>query len=600
MEDFRGMKIEKFFSLMPEQEDIETEFKAAAGGLPTSVWETICAFGNTNGGRIFLGIQEKNRNIKIIGVSDPEQLKNQVHDLSHNLNKISFDFISEKDVLIQILEGKSILSIRIQAMSANQKPIYINNNPYTGTYIRRHEGDYRCSKQEVDRMIRDSQIEGADSAIMSGFEINDLDENTLDAYRQQFRQLNPASSWNNYNQERFLEAIQGIRVNRQTGKKGLTRAAILMFGKSETILDVRSRHLIDFRVMQTLDSDNSRWQHRIAWEGNLFEAFYKIYPLLIEPLKVPFKLKGPFRLTETKAHEVLRECLVNMLAHTDYAETAALLIKSASNGFYFRNPGTSRVSEDDLFTGDRSDPRNPILLRMLRHVSLAEEGGQGFPKIIQVWRDAGLQLPVVENDSVRYEFALTLRLVHLIADQDREWLTWCARQYPQEGQQVLPSIASLTENEQVILLLAQKQGIVNNAIVQAQTGLHRADVTDLLVDLKKRGLLEQKSARRWATYELPEKIRHEYDNRFSQKTYKEKPIKKKYKEKIKTTIKENIIEVCKIPKSAEEIANGLGKNRIYLVTNYLTPMIKQGFIVYTNPENPKNKNQKYMTRNGKK
>jgi len=317
---------------------------------------------------------------------------------------------------------------------------------------------------------------------------------------------------------------------------------------------------------------------------------------LVESIKVPFELKGPFRITETKAHEVLRECLVNMLAHADYAESSVLLIKPASNGFFFRNPGTSRIPEDDLLCGDRSDPRNPILMKMFRNISLAEESGQGFPEIIQVWREAGLQLPMVQSDSERYEFSLTLRLVHLIARHDREWLTWCAQHHSPEGGPTLPGITTLTDKEQMTLLLALRQGMISNASVQGQTGLHPADVTDLLSSLRKRGLLQQCSSRRWATYELPEDARREHDIRFSAETYKEKPIKKTHREK-RVSVEARIVMMCSSPKAASEIAETLPMNRMYLIHAYLTPMVREGKLNYTDPSNPTSKKQQYVRKN---
>ena len=104
-------------------------------------------------------------------------------------------------------------------------------------------------------------------------------------------------------------------------------------------------------------------------------------------------------MTETPAHEALRECLVNMLAHADYAEQAALLVKASPREFVFRNPGSSRVPEADLLTKDCSDPRNPILLRMFRYVALADEAGTGLPKVLRVWRAQGLQLPSLHSDT---------------------------------------------------------------------------------------------------------------------------------------------------------------------------------------------------------
>lgn len=362
-----------------------------------------------------------------------------------------------------------------------------------------------------------------------------------------------------------------------------------MFGTDEAIHNLRARHLIDFRLLAGSGVEESRWEDRLALEGNLLKAFLQIYPRLVAPLKTPFKLEGPYRLTETAAHEALREALVNTLAHADYCESAALLVTASAQEFTFRNPGSSRIPEEDLLTGDRSDPRNPVLLRMFRQIALAEESGTGVPKILRIWREAGLQLPAVISDTERYEFSLTLKLVHLLSEQDRKWLSRCAVLASEGAQHI--AVSPLGPNEQLALIQARNAGSITNASMQALTGLHRADVTPLLAGLKDRGLLDRENTGRWASYRLPAMLIEAYKQISHKKTDKEpeKPIKKTRKERVIA----RILEVCASAKSANELAAALDMSRVHLVTQYLTPLIKEKRLVYTNPASPKARNQKY-------
>jgi predicted HTH transcriptional regulator len=162
------------------------------------------------------------------------------------------------------------------------------------------------------------------------------------------------------------------------------------------------------------DDSDKRWDDRIPWEGHLFGAFETIYPRLTKGLATAFQLQGATRVDESSVHVVLREALVNLLIHADYAVPKALLIVRQPSSFLFRNPGSSRISEFDLLHGDRSDPRNPELVRMFRFIGLAEEAGTGIPKIIRAWRELGLEMPKIDAGTERYEVKLLGRKKYYI------------------------------------------------------------------------------------------------------------------------------------------------------------------------------------------
>ncbi len=412
-----------------------------------------------------------------------------LHNLLRNRQKISCPVCDEKDASVLRVDGKEVIALRVPAAPRRVRPVYIGNNPYTGSYVRRHEGDYRCNKAEVDRMMREASDVAADSTILKHYTMDDLDRDALASYRRRYQTLHSSSAWNSYGDDRFLKAIKAIRRDRDTNEEGITVAGLLLLGTSSALRDWRTRHLIDYRLVDSDASSETRWSDRLAWEDNLLGAYDAIYPRLIDGLRLPFRLEGATRVDETQMHVVLREALVNLLIHADYAETGASLIsRSTGGGYLFRNPGSSRVSESDLFVGDRSDPRNPILVQMFRYIGLAEEAGTGIPNIVRAWRDFGFRMPRIDVGTERYEFTLELRPVHFIEDEDRAWLqrmgdTWI-------------------EQEQLALVIAKHSDGVDNLTLRRVTGQHPVDVTKVLSSLRARGFLVMNRGGRQARYQL--------------------------------------------------------------------------------------------------
>lgn len=471
------------------QESSDLEVKAAHGGLPRDIWPTISAFANTRGGWLVLGVEEIAGSYRLTGVPDAPIVLQTFHNQQRNPQKISFAPCDVSDASMEPLEGqKALIVIRVPAAPRRYRPVYINGNPYGGTYLRRGSGDFQATKQEVDRMMREASDVSADTTILEDFGLNDIEAMSLASYRRRFQTQRPAAPENNYDDLTFLKNIGGFARDRRSGHEGLTVAGLLMFGRPACIREWRHLHLIDFQRVPVAGQLDQDWHDRLLWEGNLFDAFSVIYPRLVVDQPVPFQLEGGTRLDDSAMHVVLREALVNLLVHADYAETQASLVLRADDGFVFRNPGSSRVLEEDLLTGHRSDPRNPTLVRMFRLIGWAEEAGSGIPRIFRSWRDLGFQLPLIDVGAERYEFTLSLRPSHLLSDEDRNWLSRLGDRW--------------TEAEQLALVIARHDDDVDNLKLRRLTGQHSADASRVLVGLRNRGLLNMIGGGRAARYQL--------------------------------------------------------------------------------------------------
>ncbi|MBA3450599.1 MAG: putative DNA binding domain-containing protein, partial [Chloroflexia bacterium] len=482
--------LQTFIDRYGDKEAIDFEYKTARSKLPTNLWDTVSAFANTHGGWIVLGVvQGEDGQYIAEGVQNASDILQTFHDLVRNPQKVSFPVCGSHDAETSRAadDGTEVVVIRIPAASRTHRPVYINGNPYSGTFVRRHGGDYHCTKQEVDRMMREASEVAADATILSRFGFSDLDLESLARYRRRHQTLNPGSPWTGHDDPGFLRAIGGFGRDRDRGEEGITGAGVLMFGTEEALRDLRGRHLIDYREVADEGDVDRRWENRIAWGGNLYSAFELMYPRLVADQPVPFRLERGTRIGEGDAHIALREALVNLLVHTDYAETQASLIVRSPAGYRFRNPGNSRVAEADLLRGG-SDPRNPRLVQMFRYVGLAEEAGTGIPKIIEAWRALGYRGPAINVGTERYEFSLELRHSHFLAEDERIWLHGLGERF--------------TEAERMALVRAKRGETVDNQTLSHITGQHPADTTKTLGGLRKQGLLIKQGAGRGVHYEL--------------------------------------------------------------------------------------------------
>lgn len=123
------------------QESSEVECKLAGGrdgkgAIPNDMWETYSAFANTRGGVILLGIKEKRGQFTLEGITNPAPLVKNIVDTVNNPNKVSVNLLSERDVCVEVIEGKSFVRINVPRAPRKERPVYINGNPLTGSFVR--------------------------------------------------------------------------------------------------------------------------------------------------------------------------------------------------------------------------------------------------------------------------------------------------------------------------------------------------------------------------------------------------------------------------------------------------------------------------------
>ena len=382
MTSLQQLNIESF------KEGNRLEAKLAKGGVPASLWETYSSFANTDGGLILLGVKEnKNHTFAIEGIDNPEQVEKAFWDGVNNKKVVNINLLSNSDVEIKEVDGKTIIAIHVPRAERIYRPVYKGQDMFTGTYRRNGEGDYLCSRDEVAAIFRDAGQVTQDNKLIVEVNLDALCQETITHYRRRFMLVHQGHVWNNLSDVDFLKKIGAAKINREDGKVYPTAAGLLMFGYESEILYEYPLYFLDY---QEHFDETTRWSDRVVsssgeWSGNIFDFFFKVFNKLTEDIKRPFVLEGITRVDDTPVHKAIREILLNTLANADYYGRCGVVIKKYKDRFTFENPGTFRISIKEAIDGGMSDPRNAIILKMFSMIDIGERAGSGVPGVFSVW-----------------------------------------------------------------------------------------------------------------------------------------------------------------------------------------------------------------------
>ena len=616
-------------------ESIHLEFKSAKNGFPRSFWETYSAFANTQGGTIYLGVREKNREYFIDGLT-LAQIKDYEKVLWDGLNNpsiVSSNILVEDDVKEIELESGYVLEITVHRAELSKRPIYLKGTPIGNTYKRNDEGDYICRDDEIRRMYAEANLSECpqDSRILSGFSIeSDIDMASFEEYRKLFSTMHPTHPWASLPDMDFLSRLGAYRKDRRTQEEGLTLAGMLMFGKLSSITDVDCcpQYFPDYREYNNI-GDNERWSDRIycdgSWESNLFQFYRRVYNKLTASLPKPFALKDGRRVEDSPMHVALREAFVNCLIHCDYSVDSNIIIESYRNKYVFTNPGTLLIPLSQYYRGGESKCRNTSLQKMFMQIGNAEKAGSGVDKILKGWKSANYRNPDIEEKTNKV--ILTLPLESILSD---EVLGLLKGIYGDD-------VVSIDNEKLLVLAACASDGYTSNYRIQFVLEKHPSDITQLLKNMCQEGFLLASGIGKGTTYNLNKSYKRSdvqstvsstLDDSFSyshltgedhiskeesfssnveSSSSKEESsssnmesrrgvIKGKRKKLNLVQLQGMILDVCREDyMTIEEIAKGVGKTIKYLNNGIITKMVAEGQLDRKYPKVPTHPDQRYKT-----
>ncbi len=304
--------------------------------------------------------------------------------------------------------------------------------------------------------------------------------------------------------------------------------------------------------------------------------------------------------------------------HRSYRVHSAVQIIRYANRLEIRNPGYSLTAEE-RWGEPGSVTRNPYLAAVLHEVNLAETKGSGIRVMRELMREAGLTPPTFESDRQKDVFVATFLFHHFLGPDDWAWLRSLA-------------VEDLSDEDARALVFVRETSAIDNA---AYRDLNQVDVLNAsqhLRRLRDHGLLEQRG-RSTATYYVPSA---RFLATLEVEAQSVKPVPLSVKTEVlsgnPTSLSGNLAAqsgnlptwLSQLPEalaeevrtlkqrlpqpqlaalvlrlcanrafSADDLATLLHRNRNYIQDRLITPLLRQGQIAMTIPDQPNHPQQAY-------
>ena len=396
---------EELKNILAHGEGVDTEFKESTHHLARKIYESICAFLNRRGGHVVLGAKDDGG---IVGIA-PDSIQEQMDTLVKDMNNPQI-FRPTYYLNFESIEVDGKLLIYCHVPESTQAHSY--KNVY---YDRNRDGDFelRSTEQIANLFIRKSKRK-TEETVYPVLGMDALEEEAFDFMRQMVRVDNAEHPWISMSNEEVLRSGQMIAVDPETGKEGLTLAAILLFGKRKTIASVLPTYFID--VLCRIH-DTELYDDRLQVKENLMVAYRAIMEFIKKHLPEKPYIEGIQRFS--LRDRILREVTLNLLIHREYSSSYPTTFSIFSDRVVTENWNVPYVyGRIDLRTL-RPHRKNPLIANVFSQMGIVEELGSGTRKIFKYTPlISGGKEPLIEEEDV---YKVTIPMEAGVQDEKREW-----------------------------------------------------------------------------------------------------------------------------------------------------------------------------------
>ena len=366
------------------QESETIELKAT---VTEEIKKEVVAFANGEGGRLYIGVQDDG---SVIGLADPDGVALQISNMVRDAVRPDLTMFLHYETLQE--DGKMIVAVDIQR--GTERPYYIAKKGLRpeGVYVRQGYSSVPATNTAIRRMIKETDGDHFE-------EMRSLQQDlTFKAAEKEFSERNiPFGP----SQMKTLGLVtrDGLYTN-----LGL-------------LLSDQCVHTIKAAVFE--GTAQNEFKDRKEFSGSLFKQMEEVYDYIDFRNQIHSTFQKLRRIDQRDYPEAaVREALLNLLVHREYAFRASSLISIFADRMEFTSIGglVSGITLKDVMMGV-SVCRNEKLANVFYRLELIEAYGTGIRKIMEAYAGTGRD-PLIEiSDNA---FKITLPNLNISRDQEGE------------------------------------------------------------------------------------------------------------------------------------------------------------------------------------
>jgi len=334
----------------------------------------ICCFANTNGGRLFIGVDDKGN---VTGIKNYKELlellPNKIRDVLGIFAEVNLHKEKEKKFL-------EIIISRYDVPIALRGKFYIRS----GSTMQELKGPalYDFILKRTGKTWDDIPEQRAN--------FDDIDESAIKQFLKDAKKSKRIIIEDDIDTKNLLEKLRLL----ESGE--IKRAAIVLFGKEPG----KFYPNMAVKIGKFGESDAELKHHEVV-EGNLFAMKKNIEEILNAKFLIhPIDFIGMQRVEKDEYPvAAVREMILNALVHRNYTG-APTQLRLYDNNFSVWNDGglPEGITEEDLRKIHRSKPRNPFIADVCFKAGYIDSWGRGTIKIIEACRDHNLPEPDLREE----------------------------------------------------------------------------------------------------------------------------------------------------------------------------------------------------------